>query len=121
MLDDLLSPKLLKQNQSKYGTIFQVLGGYKDFTLYKQLSCDGFKYVKKKDNLLRRKIYKVYEVVTGICGVMVDNASNESFIKSRYHSSTCNNSCNYEVNLKKRLVDLLPHGSINISVKAHIF
>ena len=84
LLDELLSPELIKRKQIKLGIIFQVLGGYTDCTLYKQIPCNGFNYVKKIDEPPRRAKHKVDEVVTGICRFLGNDDDDASFIKLQY-------------------------------------
>ena len=81
-LYELVSQELLIWKQTKLGTIFEVLGGYNDFTMYKRVTLDGFNDVKKRDESMRRVKRKVYEIVTIICRFLVNDASNASFIKS---------------------------------------
>ena len=73
---------------------------------------------KKRDEPLRRQKHKVDEVVTLICGFLGNDDANAPFIKARYHSYTCNNSCNDGVKLKKGLVDLLMNGYMNTLIIA---
>ena len=69
--------------------------------------------ISKRNETTRRVEHKVDEVITGICVLLGNDASDAAFIKSRYSYSTCTNSCNDGVNLKNSLVDLILHGSRN--------
>ena len=84
-------PEPIECKHTKLEWIFQVLVLEKDCTLSKRIPIYGFKYVKTSGELLRIAKRIVDEVLTGICGLLGNDADDAEFIKSQYRSSTCTN------------------------------
>ena len=79
----------------------------KDYKLSKKVTRDIFKDVKTSDELLRREKRIVDEVVTGIYGLLGNDAADAAFIKFQYISSTCN---------EKSFIGFFLHGYRNTSI-----
>ena len=86
--------------------------------IVKTSSMQWIQRCQKRDEFPRRAKLKANEVVTGIFRLFANDAANTEFIKSQYSSYNYTNSCNDGGKMKKILVVLLMHVSINVSILA---